>query len=156
MRKYNFYTGCCFNSKWCDGMEKQQRNGTALATLPYSLYCFELNAPCSIRRAACFNIRFWISRVRTTSIEMPNLRRASCSLAILRVCSLSPPASLLPISSPFSPFSTFRSQNHAPLRPLFSRTSNRVLFNWWDAFRCARTYRLAYFFFVSSLYIPLR
>lgn len=103
-----------------------------------------------VSRATCINVRFWISCVYISrSIEISNLRRSLSSSA----------SALLLFSFPFHrflsfcPFLLFVSQNYAPLRPLFSRTSNRILFNWWDAFRCARTYKLVYFLFLLCMFL---
>lgn len=158
MRKYNFYTGCRFNSKWCNGMEKQQRNGTALGYVAVCIILFWIKRAMFDSRAACFNIRFWISRVRRTSIEIPNLRRGLLFAAILRVCSLSPPATLLhrsPLSShPFRlsvPKTTLRYARYfrEPRIAFFLIGGTRfVAHGHTDS-------RIFFFFFVSSLYIPL-
>jgi len=85
-----------------------------------SLYCVELNASRSIQEL----------RVLIEGFEFhvyAHLSPIFTELLILRVCSSSSSASLLPIFI-LVLFSTFHSQNYVPLRLLFSRISNRVFF----------------------------
>lgn len=110
-----------------------------------ALYCFQLNALHSIQELH-FLIKGFEFHAHLS--KSPTFAK----LFVLRDPSLFSSFDFLPSRVLFSPFSTFRSQNYVPLYPLFSRTSNRVLFNWWGAFRCARTYRFVFFFCFFSIY----
>lgn len=108
--------------------KKGKRKARQHATLPRSLYCFELSAPLA---GLCFNIRV----LDFTCIHPPTpnpLPRPAPPKTSPNGRQLSRAQNVEPFPLHLSPHLP-PPRNCTPIRPLFSATpSNRVLFNWWD------------------------
>lgn len=131
--------------------KKGKRKARQHATLPRSLYCFELSAPLA---GLCFNIRV----LDFTCIHPPTpnpLPRPAPPKTSPNGRQLSRAQNVEPFPLHLSPHLP-PPRNCTPIRPLFSATpSNRVLFNWWDvSARNTRTHARTIFLSVSARCSP--